>query len=265
MKNKIMVKFLLWGLLAEAARLAGQGHAPAPIFEMPGPVGGAQESKWLAPYVNLSSMGITGGEFIRVVRWFAPDGSVVRELRDANPVSQTGLVMTQHDKILTVYATGASWTITLPDVPGTGPALLATRDSSTMVLPLENNGLISAEIYRGGKLAAQIGPYFQYAEQEFMLGEDGSLALLVRKESQSNAPRLLVFAPGGKLSFAADCPGYLRILAVAPDGRGAVVRGRAPKTWRTNGSILCKMDPSTTPAPEQRPAWTIGCPIPPPP
>jgi len=113
-------------------------------------------------------------------------------------------------------------------------------------------GSIHADIYKDGKLSSSVGPYPRYQRQGFVLGEDGSMAVLTLKEPGSASIRVVVYAPEGKPSFEADAGGDATIISVAPGGLGVVLQGNGGRyvenefLWisKTGKSRTLKIEPN---------------------
>ncbi len=107
---------LLVAVDALAADSAVAGRPSTPPRTTPGKKLGELESRWVAPYVRLSREGV-GGRWTSTVRWFAEDGTVVREL--AGSLDARAGYVTEYTQVgdtfrATYHATNDDWVLVLP-------------------------------------------------------------------------------------------------------------------------------------------------------
>jgi hypothetical protein len=234
------------GVLLVSAALAlafvAEGRAGEPpdtdAWLLPGRASGTTRSAWIAPYVQETQVSVgTGG--VTHVRWFRPDGTVLREIQGKGA---------QDVRDRTVHGIRDTWSVRLREVPWGSGGIERGEDDSTLVHYWIEGASLRADIYKEGKLLNSLGPFHKARRLE--LGEDGSTAVLTLNESGS--ARVVVFAPGGKPSFEADAGGDARVLSVAPGGLGVVLEGNGERhvenelTWlsKKGTSRKLKIEPN---------------------
>jgi len=239
-------------ILAVAAALSlvlvgeGQGdpEPPDPLSGLlPGRATGTILSRWVAPYVQETQV-MVGDGWATDIRWFRPDGSVLRELHDPPPQGKGP----SEAEPWTVPGIRRTWSVRLRELPDAQDrTLVRGEDDSTLVHSWVDGASIHADVYKDGRLLTHVGPYPRYAKRrDFVLGDDGSMAVLALKEPGSSSVRVVVFAPGGKPSFDADAGGEAMIASVAPDGRGVVLQGNGERYAETEFTWISKAGTSRT-------------------
>jgi hypothetical protein len=220
--------------------LVAEGGEPPDIdtWLLPGRAAGTIQSRWVAPYVQETAVRVGDG-WVTDVRWFRPDGSVRRETHG------NGGAESAEDGV--VHGLRDTWSVRLPQLPlSSDSTILRGEDDSTFVHSWVEGESIRANVYKEGKLISSVGPYPR--KREFVLAEDGSMAVLTLKEPGSASVRVVVFAPEGKPSFEADAGGDAWIVSVAPGGLGVVLKGNAKNelTWisKKGTSRTLKIEPN---------------------
>lgn len=213
-----------------AAPPASAGRPPPPPVTTPGQPVGEVSARWIAPYVLHVEEQVAGKSTQRV-RWFAPDGSVARELTGRLQVeANQGFVFQYTPRNgggwdCTVHAVNANWRLALPRKPGPSGYITGTADSHTFVQQHHpQEGQIAADVYVGGKRVSTLGPFEQYQGRGVQLAADGTLAFLAWKDRAKELAQVIVAGRDGKLSFQADCPFQVTSPAPAPDGAGVLVQ-----------------------------------------
>ena len=215
------------------------GPPPAPRT-MPGDVKGEVRTRWLAPYVSVSTRSI-GTSSTTIVQWFDADGRLARELAGPDVDAHPGYVDRLGNGPTTIYGVNGDWKITLPQKPGPAGYITATEDSRTFVHEFHpGEGEIAADVYVAGRLAGTVGPFLQYQGQDVQLGSDGSLALLTWKDEDKKTPQVVVAGPDGKVRFRADCEGPVLSPEPAPDGAGVLVHANAGGDARNTFTFYTK-------------------------
>jgi hypothetical protein len=194
---------------------------------LPGVVKARVKTRWLAPYVSVTTRSL-GGKGTTTVQWFTPDGKLARELAGPNVDAHPGYVYEYGQGKGTIHAVNGGWKIALPQKPGPAGYITATEDSRTFVHEFHpREGEVAAYVYRDGNLAGTIGPYLQYQGQDVQLGSDGSLALLVWKDEDKKTAQVVVAGPDAKVRFRVDCEGPVMSPVPALGGRGVLVQANA--------------------------------------
>ncbi len=201
---------------------------PPPLRKtLPGLSQGRVESRWLAPYVLVTTERI-GSNATTNVRWFSADGRVVREVSGGSVSAHPGFVSVFADGIATIHAVNGDWKLVLPKKPkkpGRPGFITATADSRTFVHEFHPlNDQIAVDVYVHGKLVNTIGPFRHYRGESVQLGEDGSIAVLVSNSDKNNVARVVVVDPGGNMRFQRQCTGPVHSPVPAPRGTAVLVR-----------------------------------------
>jgi hypothetical protein len=220
--------------------LVAEGGEPPDIdaWLLPGRAAGTIQSRWVAPYVQETQVRVGDG-WVTNVRWFRPDGSVRKETRGKGGAeSAEGGV---------VHGIRDTWSVQLPQLPlSADSTILRGEDDSTFVHSWVEGESIRANVYKEGKLISSVGPYPRFRPGGFVLGEDGSMAVLTLKERASTSVRVVVLASEGNPSFEADVGGDARILSVAPCGLGVVLQGNGERYVENEFTWISKKGTSRT-------------------
>lgn len=214
------------------------GAPPAVSQRLPGVTKGELETRWIAPYVRATTEQV-GSRWTTSVRWFDPDGKVVREVSGGPPglgIHVGGdYVCKNAEGTATIHAVNGDWKFVLPKKPGAGGSIDATPDSRTFVRSFHpKQGRIAIDVYVLGKLIGTIGPFIQYHGSDAQLGRDGSLALLTWKNEDKRTPQVVVAGPDAKVRFRVDCADpTIYPLIVAPGGSGVLVKSAPPDVKNT--------------------------------
>src|SRR4051794_39515065 len=185
--------------------LAAPAVPPPEPRNLPGEVKGRVRTRWLAPFVSVTTRSL-GPVGTTTVQWFTPDGKLARELAGPNVDAHPGYVYEHGEGKGTIHAVSGGWKIALPKKPGPAGYVTATEDSRTFLHEFHpREGEVAADVYRDGKLAATIGPFLPYQGQDVQLGADGSLALLVWKDEDKKTAQVVVARPDAKVRFRVDC------------------------------------------------------------
>lgn len=233
--------------------LVAEGGEPPDLdtWLLPGRAAGTIQSRWVAPYVQETQVRVGDG-WATDVRWFHPDGSILRETHGKSGATdaEAGVVRGIRD----------TWAVRLRG-PWQDSTILRGEDDSTLVHYWNDADAIRSDIYKDGILVRSVGPYPRFQGKGFVLGEDGSMAVLTLKEPGSTSVRVVVFAPEGEPSFEAEAGGDAWIVSVAPGGLGVVLRGNAKPYVENELTWLSKKGTSRTlkiePNPEML-AWVPG-------
>lgn len=222
------------------ALVAGGGEPPDPLDGLlPGRAAGTIRSSWIAPYVQETQVSVGDG-WITDLRWFRPDGSILREAKNAGATAEPGIV----------EGIRGTWSVRLRG-PWRDSTILRGEDDSTLVHHWNEGESIRADVYKEGKLVGSVGPFPRFIRGHgFVLAEDGGMAVTTLKEPGSTSVRVVVFGPEGKPSFEADAGGDTRIMSVAPGGLGVVIQGNGEPyvefTWlsKKGTSRTLKIEPN---------------------
>jgi hypothetical protein len=229
------VWLVIAGCTASAVPPPGRSLPPPEPRNLPGQVKGRVKTRWLAPFVNVTTRSI-GQSSTTTVQWFIPDGKMVRDLTGPNVDAHPGYVYEIGKGQGTIHAVNGDWKIALPQKPGPAGYVTATEDSRTFVHEFHpQEGEIAADVYVDGKLAGTLGPFLQYQGQDVQLGCDGSVAFLVWKDEKKNVVQVVVAGPSAKVRFRVNCEGPVMSPIPAPDGAGVLVQinagGQAHNTF----------------------------------
>ncbi|HVS36810.1 MAG TPA: hypothetical protein VMS17_14715 [Gemmataceae bacterium] len=208
------------------ASIPGSVPPPAPRI-MPGEVQGRVQSRWLAPYVSVTTRSV-GATAATSVQWLTPEGKLDHEAAGPNIDAHAGYIYEYGDGGGVIHGLNGDWTIVLPRKPGPAGYITATEDGRAFVHefhPKEDE--IAADVYVAGKQLGAVGPFLQYKGQDVQLGSDGSLALLAWKDADKKKPQVIAVGPDGKVRFRADCDGPIISPMPAPDGSGVLVHVNA--------------------------------------
>jgi hypothetical protein len=168
--------------------------------------------------VQETQVRVGDGWVVSDVRWFRPDGSVLRETH-----GKGGATDAEGGVVRGIRGT---WSVQ-PRGPWQDSMTLRGEDDSTLVHSWNEGESIRADVYKEGKLVASVGPYPRFKAERFVLGEDGSMAVLTVKDAGS--VRVVAFAPEGRPSFEADAGGDAMIISVAPGGLGVVIQANGER------------------------------------
>ena len=196
--------------------LASAVPPPSPR-DMPGRVVSKSETRWLGPSVLMTTRLQPRG-FTRIT-WFKPDGDVGRELTGSVLAADDRLVY-DYGQVNRIYGVNDDWMIELPQPPRDG-AVTATPDSRFFLYQYApNDGAIAADLYLSGRKIATLGPF---AGGDFALADDGSTAILARKDAGKIRHEIAVFGPDGKERLREELDGVTNPQAL-PGGVGLLVQ-----------------------------------------
>ncbi|MEM7393627.1 MAG: hypothetical protein AAF492_14875, partial [Verrucomicrobiota bacterium] len=174
--------------------------APPPALdpEWPGRSMGEVRTWWLAPYVRAST-GKIGERGETRVTWFDREGGVIRDVAgDLQP----GFVTTRANDVNRIYGVNEPWSFVLPKKPGRSGSIRSTRNSRTLIHEYyPEPGMIAVDIYIHGDLVKTLGPFVNDPLGGAELGEDGSIAMLIREGPEKQQAQVLTADPDGKIRF----------------------------------------------------------------
>jgi hypothetical protein len=200
---------------------------PLPPKELPGTKLGQLHTKWLGPHVVTTGLQF-GDNWQTEVRWFSPQGKILRTVSGTTVGAQPGFVYDYDDDAKTIYGVNRPWVMSFPKTLTTNSYHTSTPDSRTYVVEHHpREGLIALDIFIDGKKASMIGPYPQYEANGVHLSNDGSTAMLTWKDDKKTNPQVVVAGPDGKLCFQVDCPQPMRLsydTSITPGGDGVLLQ-----------------------------------------
>lgn len=214
---------LLAGAAVALGVLPSAGLAGVPFLprKLPGRTLGSTETRWLAPYVLLTSHRV-GNTGVTSVRWFDADGKVVRELSGPGVDACVGFLTDYRAAESTYYGLYGDWKLVLPKKGIQPGSVKAAGDTFVRQFhPVEDQ--VAVDIYAAGKLVGTVGPYLQYKGRNFELAGDGSVTLLTWKSADRKAVQIVAAGPDGKVCLTVDCGEDAESPELAPDGRGMLV------------------------------------------
>ncbi len=197
--------------------------------DLPGQSQGRVGACWLAPGVLAAkALGKT------TVTWLAPDGSVKRQVAEAEDVGPgRGFLGARGQRA--AQGINEDWRITPrpPTAGAFGGHITSTPDSRVFLDQFSPQpGWVSLDIYVHGQRVNTIGPFLPcYPSTDAVLNDDGSAALLVWKSAAKTNAQIVVCGTNGTVQFQTDCGGPFYSPNVAPDGAGVLLR---PNTGGSN-------------------------------
>lgn len=210
------------GLTLASAR--SSGPAP-PAYNCPAKQLAARKTVWLGPYVSADEVRI--GEHSRVtIRWFGPDGKVVREIVEPGGVICISDYLGEGKAL---YSVNGDWSFS--PVEREGINTLSTTPEAYLISYNPKEDLICGDLYWHGKLVASVGPFYQHIQAGFDLGADGSTAIIVWDGPGKKTPQVIAMTRTGEVRVRADCelPEEGSTI-VAPGARGVIV-----DSWSAEG------------------------------
>jgi len=219
-----LVAVVVAGAAMALSVLPGTGVAGPPPREMklPGRRIGTAEARWLAPYVLFTRRRV-GEARVKSIRWFDANGNVTRELAGPRVDACVGFVSDYGTAEPTFYGLQSDWKLSFRR-KGLESGYNAAAGDTFIYQFLPQRGQIAVDIYTAGKLVGTVGPYLQYEGRDFSLADDGSVTLLTWKSADRKAVQIVAASADGKLRLTVDCGENVWPTALAPDGRGVLVR-----------------------------------------
>ncbi len=216
-----------------ASAVTAKPPPPSPVT-MPGHLTNTVRTRWLAPYVTVTSTSV-GGTGNTSVRWLTPDGKVKRELSGPNVGGQPGFVYDYGKGERVVHGVTGDWQFLLPKKPGDAPYITSSPDGRVFVHQFHpKKGQIAVDLYVAGKCVGSVGPFWQYQGRSVQVADDGSIALLVWKDETKQVAQVVAAGPDGKVHVKADCEGPVDAPEAAPEGVGVLVQPNTAEgrnTW----------------------------------
>jgi hypothetical protein len=201
------------------------------------------KTQWIRPYVRATNERI-GSTWTTSVRWFDPNGAVIREVSGPHVHAETsGYVSEAFEDSVVYHAVNGDWKVVLKKhslleavktrifrkSPRRAGYIAATPDSRTFVHQFHpEEGQMAVDAYVLGKYVGTVGPVPQYLGRSVELGSDGSFALLAWKDKQAEIAEVIVAGKDGRISFRAQCEGPVDSPIAAPGGAGALVTLNLP-------------------------------------
>jgi hypothetical protein len=196
-------------------RAAGGPPAPPPQT-MPGRVLGHLESRWLGPGVSVTRYVGTKGEYL--VTWRSADGPIRREVRMRFEPHAGYLI--EDDG--TINGVNEDWKFKVEDRPD--GSIQGSADSRVFIHQYAPKpGEAAADVYVSGVRASTLGPYPRNRLDSLTIGQDGSVAMLVRKDAKAELPSVVLAGVDGKQRLIVDCAEDVCYPQPSPGGNAALV------------------------------------------
>lgn len=225
MNPRIILLFLI-GNLFLVTILEAKEPLPAPKV-MPGMKLGGLQMEWLGPFVSSSYVRV-GNRRTHEVRWYSPEGKVLRSVSGANVSVHRSFVCDYDDDSKTIYGVNSPWAMPIPKNLNSGSYHTSTWDSRTYVVEHHpQKSQVAVDVYRDGKQLSTIGPYFQYGGTSVHLNDSGSLVFLTWTDATKKKVQIITAGPDGKQILGVNCPNPVQLTygtSVSTDGTGVLIQ-----------------------------------------
>jgi hypothetical protein len=223
MRRVLLLATLLSVSTALAAGVPPPGvpfGGPAPrAYNFPPVTRGEHRVVWLGPYT--SSDWVQVGQRSQVtVRWYSPDGKVTREIVQPGGQQMFGDYV---EKSKVLYAVNGPWHFTPMDRKRVN-GVIDTSPDAYLLSYSPKEGVVRADLYWHGELAASVGPFYQYRGNDSLtLGPDGSLSIVAWSGPDRRTPQAIAIARNGEVRVRAAVDQSASSSIPAPGAEGVLV------------------------------------------